>query len=282
VLGGLGRRLGLDTLDLARAVVEVSAAHVSRGVRLVSVQRGRDPKGYVLYAYGGMGPVVAALVAEELGILRVVVPPLPGLFSALGLLVADLKREYRETGFLPLDADAPERIEEAFAHMEADARRELAEYSASAEEIEWERHLEMRSRGQGFELRVPIQQARMKAEGERYLVQLFEETHRARYGTSPANHNIEVVTFRLVARVAGSRGILDQLHPTGKSGNVEEGAMHFRGERQTCRFAWRESLGFGERLPGLAMVEEPTATTLVPPGWSAEVARTGALVLERG
>jgi N-methylhydantoinase A len=282
VLERLGGRLGLDRLDLARAVVDVSAAHVSRGVRLVSVQRGRDPKGYVLYAYGGMGPVVAALVAEELGIRRVVIPPLPGLFSALGLLVADLKREYRETGFLPLGANAPDRIEEAFARMEAEARRELAGYSSSAEGIDWERHLEMRSQGQGFELGVPIREARMRAEGHRYLVELFEETHRARYGTSPANRNIEVVSFRLVARVAGSRGILDQLHPTGKSGNLEEGAMHFRGERQTCRFAWRESLGFGAGLQGLAIVEEPTATTLVPPGWTAEVARAGALVLERG
>ncbi len=106
--------LGLGTLELARAVVDVSAAHVSRGVRLVSVQRGRDPKGYVLYAFGGMGPVVAALVAEELGIRRVVIPPLPGLFSALGLLVADLKREYRETGFLPVSADAPGRYRGGF------------------------------------------------------------------------------------------------------------------------------------------------------------------------
>jgi N-methylhydantoinase A/oxoprolinase/acetone carboxylase beta subunit len=165
---------GLATLDLARAVVDVSAAHVSRGVRLVSVQRGRDPKGYVLYAYGGMGPVVAALVAEELGIRRVVIPPLPGLFSALGLLVADLKREYRETGFLPVAEDAPDRVEEAFSRMEAEARRELAGYGSSPDEIEWERHLEMRSRGQGFELRAAVDLDGLRAEGHRYLVDLFE------------------------------------------------------------------------------------------------------------
>jgi N-methylhydantoinase A len=277
--------LALGTLDLARAVVEVNAAHVSRGVRLVSVQRGRDPKGYVLYAYGGMGPVVAALVAEDLGIRRVVLPPLPGLFSALGLLVADLKREFRETGFLPVERDSSDRIEEAFSRMEVEARRELAGYGSSVDEIEWERHLEMRSRGQGFELRAAVDLDRLRAEGHRYLVDLFEETHRTRYGTSPANENVEVVNFRLVARVPGPRGILDQLHPGGpggKTGGAEEGAIHFRGERRTCRFLWRESLGHGERLQGLAVIEEPTATTLVPPGWRAEVARTGALVLERG
>jgi N-methylhydantoinase A len=282
VLDRLPGPLGLSTLDVARAVVDVSAAHVSRGVRLVSVQRGRDPKGYVLYAYGGMGPVVAALVAEELGIRRVVVPPLPGLFSALGLLVADLKREYRETCFLPVGRDAADRIEEAFARMEAEARRELLGYGSSPDEIEWQRHLEMRSQGQGFELRALIDPDRLRAEGHGYLVDLFEETHRARYGTSPANENIEVVTFRLVAGVPGSRGILDQLHPEGKSGNMEEGAMQFRGDSRNCGFAWRESFGVGDRLEGLAILEEPTATTLVPPGWRAQVARAGALVLERG
>jgi N-methylhydantoinase A len=261
-------------------VVDVSAAHVSRGVRLVSVQRGRDPKGYVLYAYGGMGPVVAALVAEDLGIRRVVIPPLPGLFSALGLLVADLKREYRETGFLPVGADAPDRIAEAFSRMEAEARRELAGYGSSPDEIEWERHLEMRSRGQGFELRAAVDLDRLKAEGHRYLVDLFEETHRTRYGTSPANENIEVVTYRLVASVPGPRNVLDlfdRLHSGGEGGSAEEDAVHFRGERRSCRFVWRESLGLGESVQGLAVIEEPTATTLVPPGWRAEVARTGAL-----
>jgi N-methylhydantoinase A len=276
--------LGLSTLDLARAVVDVSAAHVSRGVRLVSVQRGRDPKRYVLYAYGGMGPVVAALVAEDLGIRRVVIPPLPGLFSALGLLVADLKREYRETGFLPVAAAAPNRVEEAFSRMEAEARRELAGYGSSPDEIEWERHLEMRSRGQGFELRAAVDLDRLRAEGHRYLVDLFKQTHRTRYGTSPANENIEVVTYRLVASVPGPRNVFDQLHSGGhggKTGSAAEDAVHFRGERRSCRFVWRESLGLGERVQGLAVIEEPTATTVVPPGWRAELARTGALKLSK-
>jgi N-methylhydantoinase A len=279
--------LALSTFEIARAVVDVSVAHVSRGVRLVSVQRGRDPKGYVLYGYGGMGPVAAALVAEELGIRRVVIPALPGLFSALGLLVADLKREYRETGFHPVASDAPERIDEAFSRMKAEALRELARYGSRPEEVEWEHSLEMRSRGQGFELRAAVDRERIRAEGPRYLLDLFKETHQTRYGTAPANEHVEVVNYRLVARVPQtevSRGFLEQLSPvarTKQASKVEEAAIHFRGERRPCRFAWRESLALGERLEGLAIVEEPTATTLVPPGWSAEVARAGALVLER-
>jgi N-methylhydantoinase A len=90
------------------------------------------------------------------------------------------------------------------------------------------------------------------------------------------------VTYRLVASVPGPRNVLEQLHSGRESGSEEdEDAVHFRGERRSCRFVWRESLGHGETVLGLAVIEEPTATTLVPPGWRAEVARTGALELER-
>jgi len=116
----------------------------------------------------------------------------------------------------------------------------------------------------------------------------LEQTHRTYHGTSPANENIEVVTYRLVASVPGPRNVLDQfdrLHSGGhggKTGSASEDGVHFRGERRSCRFVWRESLGLGESVQGLAVIEEPTATTLVPPGWRAEVARTGALELSKG
>jgi N-methylhydantoinase A len=100
-------------------MVDIGAAHVSRCIRLVSVQRGHDPKAYTLYGYGGMGPMISALAAEELKIRRVIVPPHPGLFSALGLLVADLRRIFRETEILPLAPDAGARIEETFARLRA-------------------------------------------------------------------------------------------------------------------------------------------------------------------
>src|SRR3990170_2272938 len=101
----------------------------------------------------------------------------------------------------------------------------------------------MRSRGQGFELRAAVDLDRLRAEGHRHLVDLFEETYRTRYGTSPANENIEVVTYRLVARVPGPRNVLEQLHSGRESGSAEEDAVHFRGDRRSCRFVWRESLG---------------------------------------
>src|SRR4029079_3445809 len=116
--------------DAARAMIRIAVAHIARAVSQVSVQRGRDPRGYALYAFGGMGPVVAALVAEELRIGRVVVPPHPGLFSALGLLLADLKRTYERTELVPLD-----RVAAGFERLEEQAAAELAGYGYAPERI---------------------------------------------------------------------------------------------------------------------------------------------------
>ncbi len=146
-LDRLAAPLGQDRSQTAQAMIDIGVAHVSRGVRLVSVQRGYDPKGYVLYAYGGAGPMLGALVADELKIRRVVVPPHPGLFSAVGLLVADLKRVYRETAFQPVGGDTAAAVAGTFARMREGALAEFAGYGCGPELVEWEHYLEMRYHG---------------------------------------------------------------------------------------------------------------------------------------
>jgi N-methylhydantoinase A len=280
-----GPPLGQTPAQTAQAMVDIGVAHVSRCIRLVSVQRGHDPKGYGLYGYGGMGPMLGALAAEDLGIRRVVVPPHPGLFSAVGLLLADLKRVYRETGFTPVCDGTAIRIDQTFARMREAALAEFADYGCAPDQVQWEHLLEMRYSGQGFELLAPIDLVRVEREGRRYLLDLFRETHRARYGTAPANDRIEVVTYRLVAQVPRGRDTLDRLPsgaPPGTRAEIETGEIVYRGERRPCRYVWRPSLSVGTRIDGLAVIEEPTATTLVPSGWHATVGRVGALILESG
>jgi N-methylhydantoinase A len=281
-LAPLADALGQEIDAAAQAMVEISVANINRAVRLVSIQRGHDPEGYALYAYGGMGALVGALVAEELRIRRVVVPPYPGLFSALGLLVADLERTYRRTRLLPLRAETLDEITSIFAGLREAAQAEYAGYGYGPEQIETRTHLEMRYRGQGFELLVPVDPDRMAADGVDYLTQAFHEAHFARYGTRAPVDAIEVVTYRLVARVPGDHAVLDHLREHTPAGDVapEEGQVIFRGEWQHCRFYQRDSLPIGFTTAGLAIVEEPTATTLVPPGWRLTVGPAGALVLE--
>jgi N-methylhydantoinase A len=268
--------------EMARAMIEIGAAHVSQGIRLVSVQRGHDPKDYALYAYGGMGPMIGALAARELKIRRVVVPPYPGLFSALGLLVADLKRIYRETRLIPVGDSVAADVGAAFAHLRAQAEAEFAGFGRRADEIVFSQELEMRFVGQGYELISPIDPVRLDAEGRAYVEGLFRATHEARYGTISTMDRVEIVTLRLTASVPASADVLPALtrhRSAGEAACHERAEIRFEGEAVPCTFAWRADLAPGSRIDGAAVIEEPTATTLVPPGWSATVDRTGALIL---
>jgi N-methylhydantoinase A len=284
-LSAIGGRVGQDATSLARAMVDISVAHVSRGVRLVSVQRGHDPRNYALYAYGGMGPALAALAAQDLKVGRVVVPPHPGLFSALGLLVADLRRVYRETQIAPVGSDAAERVGAVFERLMTTAAAEFAGYGYRREAIRWEFSLEMRHPGQGFELLAPIALSDMRAGGKDYLIDAFEAAHRARYGAVPSTREAEIVTYRLSAEIPTAPDVLDRLTTSlvrDRAPDIEQAEIAYDGRRIDCRFAWREDLPVGHILAGAAVIEEPTATTFVPPGWTATVHPSGALILEPG
>ena len=283
-LGKLARALGQPVSATAQGMIDVAVAHIDRCMRLVSVQRGYDPKGYVVYAYGGMGPVVGALVAQELRVERVVVPPHPGLFSAMGLLVSDLKRVYRMTSFAPVTTESPTLVAETFARMRAAAEREFLGHGYGPERIQWERSLEMRYRGQGFELSIALDLDRLAAEGRRYLDRSFHETHRARYGTAAPTDDIELVNYGLTARVPAEwdiLGLLTRRPAVERRPRLEMGSVLFGGERLSCPFVWRDSLPEGYTTTGLAIVEEPTATAVVPPGWRMTVGAAGALILEK-
>jgi N-methylhydantoinase A len=283
VLTPLAASLGQSLDASAQAIVDIGVAHIDSAVRLVSVQRGHDPRGYALYTYGGMGPLVGALVAEEMRIGRVVVPPHPGLFSALGLLVADLERTYRQTSFAALAPELVPDIAATFARLRVEAEAEFAGYGYSPEQLTVESQLEMRYRGQGFELVVPVDLDHLADDEMSYLTDAFHAAHHARYGSRAPVQAIEVVTYRVLARVPGSREALDSLGPRSDATtpDAEVASVSFRGQSMPCRFYWRDDLPADFTARGLAIIEEPTATTLIPPGWRFSVGSTGALILER-
>jgi N-methylhydantoinase A len=284
VLTQLARRLDQPTSLTAQGMIDIAVAHTNRCVRLVSVQRGFDPKNYVIYAYGGMGPLVGALVAQEMKIERVVVPPHPGLFSALGLLMSDLKRIYRKTGFTIVASSTPSEIEETFQQMRTEAIAEFSTYGYTADRVQWEAWVEMRYRGQGFELPVQVDLETLAVAGQKYLFELFHRAHRARYGTAAPNDKIELVSYRLVAQVPSEWRHFEQMGRApadSPTDSLESGRINFEGKECECQFVRRSSLPIGYTLTGLAIVEDATATTLIPPGWHMTVTNAGALSLER-
>ncbi|MGV0910350.1 hydantoinase/oxoprolinase family protein [Martelella sp. FOR1707] len=274
---------GETAASMAQAMVDIGVAHVSQGIRLVSVQRGHDPKGYAIYAYGGMGPMIGALAATELKVNRVVVPPYPGLFSALGLLVADLKRIYRETNLIRVTDDVAGDVRATFERIRKQAEEEFAAFGCKPEEIAFEYELEMRFVGQGYELLSDVDLDRVEREGKAYILELFKSTHEKRYGAVASMGDVEIVTFRLTAAVAAATEVMSSLTRPVVSTEAPQptttGEITFGGSPVACQYFWRGDLLPGTVIKGAAVIEEPTATTLVPPDWTATVDPTGALIL---
>ncbi|MDF1749247.1 MAG: hydantoinase/oxoprolinase family protein [Alphaproteobacteria bacterium] len=278
----LGDSLSLSDNEVAEAIVAIATANVSRGVRLVSVQRGHDPKQHALYAFGGMGPMIAALAAEDLGISRIVVPPHPGLFSALGLLVADIKRVYRETALRVVDEQTADHVSSAFARLEAAAIAEFQDYGVAQKDIKFEWVLEMRYVGQGFETQIPVDPGLVRSKGSSYLTAAFQEAHAVTVGQAPSHNGTEIVTYQLVARQPTNTDVLEHLEPSPECiPEGHPGHVQYRGEQRDCMFYRRDTLPPEFSLTGCAVIEEPTSTTFVPPGWGAKIGTLGAIELTK-
>jgi N-methylhydantoinase A len=246
-------------------------------VRLVSTARGIDPRDFTLVAYGGGGPLHGAQVAEEIGMRRVLVPWAPGLASAFGLLVADTVLDWAATRLQPLTEESFGPA--ALAWLRDEAARVADAAGLPAGDWRAEMGLDLRYAGQAFEFTVWLGEAPLPAAEVRAR---FEALHRERYGYTRASLPVEAVTYR-VRVVRPAPPILAPPVPSGeRTPQAEEGAVTLGGRAGTAGFLARETLPAGFALRGPAVVEEASATTLVPPGWSLAVLPTGDLLLERG
>ncbi|MDF2231307.1 hydantoinase/oxoprolinase family protein [Albimonas sp. CAU 1670] len=258
--------------DMALGIVNGAMAGA---VRLVSTARGIDPQGFALVAYGGGGPLHAASVAEELGMTRVLVPWSPGLASAFGLLIADItldaaQSELGPLGETTLDAD---RV----AALVARARRMAEEGGLDPDACEVELGVDLRYAGQAFELTVRTPPAPM---GAAALREAFEGLHRRRYGYARADLSVESTGWRITVRRPSTGEVRPPL-PSGEGPAAETRTATIAGRRLDTTFLAREALAPGAEIEGPAVLEEPSSTTLVPPGWRARCLPTGDLLLER-
>jgi N-methylhydantoinase A len=282
-VGALADALGISAIAAARGIVAVVNANMAGAVRLVTVQRGVDPTGLALLAFGGAGPLHAGALARELGIRRVLVPPSPGLLCALGLLVEDLRTDAVRTCVAPLDADALHRLEALFAQMEAEALAWLERERVPADRRSIERWVDLRYAGQNYELLVEAPPEIWTDRRVDALRARFLALHETAYGYAAPDEPIQVVNARLVARgrptppaaprparAAGARPTPIARRPV----HVDE-----TGEAARCPVYDRSQLRAGHRLDGPAVVEQFDSTTLVLPGQRAEVDDLGCLVI---
>ncbi len=275
----LAVQVGLDRQRMAEGIIAIVVAKMTASIKEISIMRGHDPRDFALFAYGGAGPLHAAAVADELGCQRVLVPPLPGNFSAFGLLVADVRHDYARTRVVPT-AELPfAELQAVLAELREQARHELAQEGFAPAEMRLEARLDMRFVGQAFELSVPVPSAaQLMADIDRAFFAAYEQ--RYSYAVpGPA----EIVTFRVTAYGLVAKPALPTARTEGlrDAARIDERSVVFDGGFRTTAIYERSLLPAGAEVAGPAVIEESGSTTIVPPGFTASVDPHGTLVLER-
>jgi N-methylhydantoinase A len=276
-VGRLAGELGIDVARMADGIVKLAVVKMTGAIKEISVMRGHDPRAFTLFAYGGAGPLHAAFVAAELGMSRVVVPPMPGNFSAFGLLVADVRHdEVRTRVVRTADLSFPE-LERLFGDLTARARARLAKDGFTAASMRFEASLDMRYVGQAFELGVPFEEglASMKD-----VDRAFYTAHEARYAHATADP-VEIVSLRLSAYGVGAKPSFPRAPEAGSlaAARLPERAVLFDAVPTATAVYARELLPSQAALEGPALIEEPGTTTVVPPGFRASVDAHANLIL---
>ena len=290
------RPLGVEAL--AEGIVTIAVARMTSAIREISIQRGHDPRDFTLIAFGGAGPMHALPMAEEIGIPRVLVPRHPGNFSALGLLAADIKHDDVRTRVGLLRERLP-AAREAFAEMETAARQQLEREGFGPDQQRLLRSLDLRYRGQAFELNLDLHETalalRGAAEGEpsafedeatvaTQIESDFHRKHRDVYGHSNPEAAVEIVNARLTAYGLVPKPAPEHHAAEGASLDralVERRPVWWEGRAHDCPVWERDRLPAGAELRGPAIVEEFGATTVVSPGWRGRVDDLGNLRFER-
>jgi N-methylhydantoinase A len=265
-----GSNLTLE--KFAAGVVRVVNATMEKAIRVVSIERGRDPRRFTLVAFGGAGGLHACALAEALSIPHVIVPAFPGALSALGILWSDVVKDYSRTVLWRVAREIPlAKLSQEFSALEQAAAQDFAREGWDGTS-HFHRTVDLRYRGQGYELNLPL---------TRNLLREFEREHQRRYGYTHAKREIEIVTLRLRGILKSSRSHAAAGAVAGKFSrrSASETRVVFGGGRVKTQIYAREELGTRKTFRGPAIVTEYSATTVVPPGKKFRIDDVGNLVI---
>jgi N-methylhydantoinase A len=270
-----GPRLSLE--EFAAGVIRVVNATMEKAIRVVSIERGYDPREFALVAFGGAGGLHACELAEALGIPRVIVPAMPGALSAFGILVSDVVKDYSRTVLWRVSNKLPvERLEKEFVALRHKAEKDFREEGWKGA-IKYQRTVDVRYRGQGYELNVPFTGALLKA---------FHDEHQRRYGYTYTGREIELVTLRLRAAIKSSQSSVTTAHvgtPRASRparADSERAPVFFAGRKIPTAVYARDCLQTGKKYSGPAVVTEYSATTFVPRGKRFWLDKASNLVIQ--
>ena len=265
-----GSRLTLE--QFAHGVIRVVNANMERALRVVSIERGHDPRNFALVAFGGAGGLHACELARSLGMPCAIIPAMPGALSAVGILASDIVKDYSRTLVWSMGSKPPTaRLREQFAVLENTGRRDFRAQGWVGK-LRFSRTADLRYHGQGFELNVPFSPA---------LVEDFHREHQLRYGYSHPDRAVELVTIRLRAQMkAGHSNARPAAERESASSATEKRPVFLEGRVLATRVYARQGLPSGSRITGPAIVTEYSATTVVPRGATFQLDRAGNLLIE--
>jgi N-methylhydantoinase A len=282
-IGRIGRTLGLGTMATALGIATIADGAMSLAVRAVSVDRGIDPRDTTLIAFGGAGPLHAVAIAREIAIPRVIVPKLPGNFSALGMLMAQWRHDYVRTLLGELgEIDAAEGAR-AFAELRAAGEEALARDRLAHGRFDFA--ADLRYRGQEHTIAIPVAGAGDLAGDAEATRTRFDGQHHRRYGHAAPDQSIEIVNLRLTVTVARmedviARWLSQPWTPTEAASEQRRPVVFDDPERPLdTRILWRPGLVAGAEIAGPAVIEEANSTTLIGPGDRALIDPSGHIIL---
>jgi N-methylhydantoinase A len=275
--------LGVDARTAAAAVIDVVNHAMAEALKIVSLQRGHDPREFVLAAFGGAGPMHAAALADELGVAEVLCPPIPGAFSALGLIGTDLKRDYVRTVYTTAAKADPEAIEAAFAALEREGAAMLDRAGIDPEQRRFLRAVDARYERQSYELAIPLSRPAFDRAALTELAESFHQRHRLTYGHDNRAEPVQLVSIRLTAIGAiPPLAVRETPAPAGTDPLTGRRAIWFRGHGAVTAAVYaRARMPAGLEIAGPAVVESLESTILVPPAWQARMNENGFVLLRR-
>jgi N-methylhydantoinase A len=287
----LGDALARPVEECALGIHQVANAAMLRAIRSVTSERGRDPRQYTMIAFGGSGPVHAAALAALAGVQTVYVPPIPGLFSAVGLLQADLRYDAVTAWIGELEAaDVADRLGAAFSGLAERLREEASDEGTDPQSLRFERHVDVRYAGQSTETTLLVPEDFEWSTAGPALSRMYHAEHLRRFGYASDSERVVVMALRLTAWVPRDEEILWSevgRRLANASPETEEPATPLRRAYFGGDVGWAEATLMTRRdlmgapCRGPLIVEEPTTTVVVPPDWSVECDEHGNLVLRR-
>ena len=258
--------------EFAAGIVRVVETNMEKAIRVISVERGHDPREFVLVAFGGGGPLHACAVARALRMDTVLIPAMPGALSAIGILLADAARDYSRTIMLP--GSAIRELEDSFTEL---GQRAAGEFTAEGLQGVPHLSIDVRYRGQGYELNVPFQ-----PQSPDEALNAFHRMHNQRFGFADREKPVEIVNLRLRMIAVGkpySHPETDLIRGDGREACYGERRIFFDGDFVAAKVYDREALAPGSIIHGPAMITEYTSSTLLPPGCHGQVDGFGNLVI---